>query len=171
MFNDLPVSDHILPNHTQSTRPQVCSCQEFNVLSLESLSTHEEVNCIPTGQGYRRSDTFIPFSFISCLKVTLIYSPSEFRKDPIRISRCVRDPVSSTRIWFFAIVSLFWTSCTCFSSSRVRGRSISRSLTVFHIDSSVIFRHCNSSNYNSSFHIVRRLFSPVITDESPFRLI
>ena len=72
---------------------------------------------------------------------------SRMKKTPVFVEVGSRITMTSGLIrqnLIFAVVSLFWSSCTCFSSSCVRGRSISRSLAIFHIDSSVIFRYCNS---------------------------
>ena len=50
----------------------------------------------------------------------------------------------------------------------MRGRFISRSLTAFHMESSVIFRHCSSLNSaDNSLQIVCNLFSPVMPGYGP----
>ena len=62
-------------------------------------------------------------------------------------------------VW--AIVSLFRSSRASFDSACVRGRFISRSLAVFHIEFFVRFSHWMSSlnSSSSSCQIVSRVFS------------
>ena len=48
MFYDLPTTVQTFPFHTEHTNPQAYPRLEFNVLLFESLSSHEEVNWIPT---------------------------------------------------------------------------------------------------------------------------
>ena len=64
----------------------------------------------------------------------------------------------------WVIVSLFRTSRASFDSACVRGRFISRSLAVFHIEFFVRFSHWMSSlnSSSSSCQIVSRFFSPEI---------
>ena len=98
-------------------------------------------------------------------------SNSKMQKTPVLVSIGGRNDRSSglfLQNLIFAIVSLLWPSCICLNSSRVRGWSISWSLTVFHIESSVtdsmIFNHWRSSSNScdSLFQIVCKFFSPVI---------
>ena len=60
-------------------------------------------------QGYPRSDTFIPFSFISCLKTTLIYSPDTFRKHSVltmvivSFFGCVPSPILAVHLIYLFV--------------------------------------------------------------------
>jgi hypothetical protein len=74
-------------------------------------------------EGYSRSVTSISFSFISCLKTTLIYSPNAFRKHLIRVSSAPRFSSSSTdsrRVELLVRVSLVCPSLPCLSFTSFR---------------------------------------------------
>ena len=71
------------------------------------------------------------------------------------VKKCLKAVVGQ-----YDIVDLdLWSSSISFDSVCVRGRFISRSLTVFHIESFVIFSHWRSV---SSIQIVSKFFCPLI---------
>ena len=88
------------------------------VLAFSFSSSRHPYICNPFSSrfiSYNKNKPFIPFSFISCLKVTLIYST--FRKDPIRFS-CVPRFIFVfygfelfVRVWFVSIVFAWVVPC------------------------------------------------------------
>jgi hypothetical protein len=63
MIYDLPTTVQSLPVPTEPTSPQACPRKEFNGLLIKSVSTHEEINLIPTiilGRLFTRSHILPP---------------------------------------------------------------------------------------------------------------
>jgi hypothetical protein len=63
MIYDLPTTVQSLPVRTEATSSQACPRKEFNGLLIKSVSTHEEINLIPTvilGRSFTRSHILPP---------------------------------------------------------------------------------------------------------------